>query len=145
MSRASTSGLPVDMTHITRLNNMLTLLLPKTLVNWTTERALNHKYDHGLYGLKPRHRWNVFTWMFLSASWTQVSCHTPSNVFISTILYLENPNSYHIFTIQTTVAAQLYDSDRLLVCMCLLTFALSHVFAHNFPLISHYGRSVLSL
>ncbi|AWP11296.1 putative dimethylaniline monooxygenase [Scophthalmus maximus] len=56
MSRASTSGLPVDMTHITRLNNMLTLLLPKTLVNWTTERALNHKYDHGLYGLKPRHR-----------------------------------------------------------------------------------------
>ncbi|XP_018525670.1 flavin-containing monooxygenase 5 [Lates calcarifer] len=56
ISRMSTSGLPLDMTAITRVNNILTLLLPKTLVNWAAERALNHKYDHRLYGLKPSHR-----------------------------------------------------------------------------------------
>ncbi|XP_051233268.1 dimethylaniline monooxygenase [N-oxide-forming] 2-like isoform X2 [Dicentrarchus labrax] len=56
ISRMSSNGLPLDMTAITRLNNILTLLLPSTLVNWATERALNQKYDHRLYGLKPRHR-----------------------------------------------------------------------------------------
>uniref|UniRef100_UPI003AAE76F7 flavin-containing monooxygenase 5-like n=1 Tax=Centroberyx gerrardi TaxID=166262 RepID=UPI003AAE76F7 len=56
MGRMSSSGLPLDMTVITRLNNILTLLLPKVLVNWVAERALNHKYDHRLYGLMPRHR-----------------------------------------------------------------------------------------
>ncbi|XP_023284966.1 dimethylaniline monooxygenase [N-oxide-forming] 2-like [Seriola lalandi dorsalis] len=56
VGRMSTNGLPLDMTAITRLNNILMMLLPKALVNWATERALNHKYDHRLYGLKPRHR-----------------------------------------------------------------------------------------
>ncbi|KAI3368948.1 hypothetical protein L3Q82_025921 [Scortum barcoo] len=56
IGKMSNSGLPLDMTAITRLNNILTLLIPKTLVNWAAERALNHKYDHRLYGLKPAHR-----------------------------------------------------------------------------------------
>lgn len=56
ISRMSSNGLPLDMTAITRLNNILPLILPKTLVNWAAERALNHKCDHRLYGLKPRHR-----------------------------------------------------------------------------------------
>ncbi|XP_071343452.1 flavin-containing monooxygenase 5-like [Trachinotus anak] len=56
VGRMSTNGLPLDMTAITRLNNTLMLLLPKALVNWAAERALNHKYDHRLYALKPRHR-----------------------------------------------------------------------------------------
>ncbi|KAI9547803.1 hypothetical protein NQZ68_015069 [Dissostichus eleginoides] len=56
IGRMSSNGLPLDMTAITRLNNMLTLLLPRTLVNWAAERALNYKYDHRLYGLKPKHR-----------------------------------------------------------------------------------------
>ncbi|KAK5869972.1 hypothetical protein PBY51_024644 [Eleginops maclovinus] len=56
IGRMSSNGLPLDMNAITRLNNMLTLLLPKTLVNWAAERALNYKYDHTLYGLKPSHR-----------------------------------------------------------------------------------------
>ncbi|XP_044218225.1 flavin-containing monooxygenase 5-like [Thunnus albacares] len=56
IGRMSNNGLPLDMTSITRLNNILMLLLPKTLVNWAVERALNHRYDHILYGLKPKHR-----------------------------------------------------------------------------------------
>ncbi|KAK2907640.1 dimethylaniline monooxygenase [N-oxide-forming] 2-like [Channa argus] len=55
MGRMSSNGLPLDM-KITRLNNLLIQHLPKTLVNWAAERALNSKYDHKLYGLKPRHR-----------------------------------------------------------------------------------------
>ncbi|XP_070687811.1 dimethylaniline monooxygenase [N-oxide-forming] 2-like isoform X1 [Pempheris klunzingeri] len=56
VGRMSSNGLPLDMTAITRLNNILTLLLPKTLLNWAAEKVLNHRYDHRLYGLKPRHR-----------------------------------------------------------------------------------------
>uniref|UniRef100_A0A3B5Q5S6 Flavin-containing monooxygenase n=1 Tax=Xiphophorus maculatus TaxID=8083 RepID=A0A3B5Q5S6_XIPMA len=56
MSRMAHRGLPVDMTLISRFNILLLQLLPKTLINWAAERALNQKYDHELYGLKPRHR-----------------------------------------------------------------------------------------
>uniref|UniRef100_UPI0037E8FF3D dimethylaniline monooxygenase [N-oxide-forming] 2-like n=1 Tax=Semicossyphus pulcher TaxID=241346 RepID=UPI0037E8FF3D len=56
ISKMSSSGLPLDMTAITRLNNILMRLLPKTLLNWAVERSLNQRYDHRLYGLQLRHR-----------------------------------------------------------------------------------------
>ncbi|XP_068566539.1 flavin-containing monooxygenase 5-like [Cebidichthys violaceus] len=56
MGRMSSNGLPLDMTLVTRFNNILMLLLPRSLANWAVERALNCKYDHRLYGLKPKHR-----------------------------------------------------------------------------------------
>uniref|UniRef100_A0A665UUM0 Flavin-containing monooxygenase n=1 Tax=Echeneis naucrates TaxID=173247 RepID=A0A665UUM0_ECHNA len=56
VGRMSTNGLPLDMTAITRFSYLLTLLLPKALINWAAERALNYKYDHRLYGLRPAHR-----------------------------------------------------------------------------------------
>lgn len=56
ISRMSTSGLPLDMTVITRLNSILAVLLPRNLVNWISERKANHKFDHRLYGLQPKHR-----------------------------------------------------------------------------------------
>ncbi|XP_061593035.1 flavin-containing monooxygenase 5-like [Cololabis saira] len=56
VGRMAGNGLPLDMTALSRFNIFLTKLLPKTLVNWAAERALNQRYDHGLYGLKPRHR-----------------------------------------------------------------------------------------
>ncbi|XP_074492059.1 dimethylaniline monooxygenase [N-oxide-forming] 2-like [Sebastes fasciatus] len=56
IGRMSKNGLPLDMTYVTRYNRILSLLLPKTLLNWKVEGALNRKYDHRLYGLKPRHR-----------------------------------------------------------------------------------------
>uniref|UniRef100_UPI001448915F dimethylaniline monooxygenase [N-oxide-forming] 2-like n=1 Tax=Epinephelus lanceolatus TaxID=310571 RepID=UPI001448915F len=56
IGRMSNNGLPLDMIHITRLNNFFTWLLPKSLLSWSTERELNYRYDHKLYGLKPRYR-----------------------------------------------------------------------------------------
>ncbi|XP_075943401.1 dimethylaniline monooxygenase [N-oxide-forming] 2-like [Anarhichas minor] len=56
MGRMSSNGLPLDMNAITRLNNILMLILPRSLVNWAVERGLNRKCDHRLYGLKPKHR-----------------------------------------------------------------------------------------
>ncbi|XP_041646427.1 flavin-containing monooxygenase 5-like [Cheilinus undulatus] len=55
IGRMSSNGLPLDMTAITRVNNVLMKLLPKTLTNWAAERSLNQKYDHRLYGLQPKH------------------------------------------------------------------------------------------
>ncbi|TNN26254.1 Dimethylaniline monooxygenase [N-oxide-forming] 5 [Liparis tanakae] len=56
LGRMSSNGLPLDMVHGSRLNNVLTGLLPKSFSNWTLERSLNSRYDHRLYGLKPKHR-----------------------------------------------------------------------------------------
>ncbi|XP_074523824.1 dimethylaniline monooxygenase [N-oxide-forming] 2-like isoform X2 [Halichoeres trimaculatus] len=56
IGRMSRNGLPLDMTAITRFNDTLMRLLPKTLTNWMAERLLNKQYDHRLYGLQPRHR-----------------------------------------------------------------------------------------
>lgn len=56
ISRMANKGIPLDMALISRFSSLLLQLLPKTLINWAAERALNQKYDHQLYGLKPRHR-----------------------------------------------------------------------------------------
>ncbi|XP_037530772.1 flavin-containing monooxygenase 5 [Nematolebias whitei] len=56
IGRMAHNGLPLDIEAISRFNNLLVQLLPKTLVSWVVERALNNKYDHRLYGLKPQHR-----------------------------------------------------------------------------------------
>ncbi|XP_068449065.1 flavin-containing monooxygenase 5-like [Clinocottus analis] len=56
MGRMSSHGLPLDMIRVSRLNKTLSLLLPKSLLNWAIERRLNSKYDHRLYALKPKHR-----------------------------------------------------------------------------------------
>ncbi|XP_053735842.1 flavin-containing monooxygenase 5-like isoform X2 [Synchiropus splendidus] len=56
MGRTLTRGLPVDLTSITRLNNILTNLPVRSLVNSWIEGKLNHTFDHGLYGLKPAYR-----------------------------------------------------------------------------------------
>ncbi|CAL1592897.1 unnamed protein product [Knipowitschia caucasica] len=56
IGRMSNCGLPLDMTGINRFYNTLMGLLPSRLISWITERAINHKYDHRLYRLRPKHR-----------------------------------------------------------------------------------------
>uniref|UniRef100_A0A8C9VVL5 Flavin-containing monooxygenase n=1 Tax=Scleropages formosus TaxID=113540 RepID=A0A8C9VVL5_SCLFO len=56
LSRISLKGRPIDMIGVTRLLGLVTLLLPRRLVNWACERELNQKYDHRLYGLMPKNR-----------------------------------------------------------------------------------------
>ena len=56
LGRMSGGGLPLDMVAISRFANTLKNLLPKALVNWASERVLNQRYDHRLYGLMPGKR-----------------------------------------------------------------------------------------
>ncbi|XP_068599634.1 flavin-containing monooxygenase 5-like [Brachionichthys hirsutus] len=56
VGRMSSNGLPADLIYITRFNTMIKKLLPSSVVNWLTERALNQHCDHRLYGLQPKHR-----------------------------------------------------------------------------------------
>ncbi|CAN9500627.1 unnamed protein product [Ophioblennius macclurei] len=70
VGRMSTNGLPMDMAALTRFNRCLAWLTPECLANWAAERALNQKFDHQLYGLKPKHRatvawlveWSSYNW-----------------------------------------------------------------------------------
>ncbi|CAJ1060081.1 dimethylaniline monooxygenase 5-like isoform X2 [Labrus bergylta] [Xyrichtys novacula] len=56
IGRMASNGFPLDMTAITRFNNILMQRLPKSLTNWAAERSLNKQFNHRLYGLQPRHR-----------------------------------------------------------------------------------------
>lgn len=69
ISRMSRQGLPVDISSITRFNQVLMELLPRSLLNGLLERALNQKYDHRLYGLQPHHRYQCRTLPEIIASW----------------------------------------------------------------------------
>lgn len=56
MGRMSDNGLPLDMVMINRWALLMQQILPKALLNWYTERKLNSKYNHRLYGLQPKFR-----------------------------------------------------------------------------------------
>lgn len=56
LSRVYRNGLPMDYMLLRRSNNLLKHLVPYSLVCHSVERELNQKFDHELYGLKPRHR-----------------------------------------------------------------------------------------
>uniref|UniRef100_A0A665UVN2 Flavin-containing monooxygenase n=1 Tax=Echeneis naucrates TaxID=173247 RepID=A0A665UVN2_ECHNA len=44
VGRMSTNGLPLDMTAITRFSYLLTLLLPKALINWLQPKKMKYTY-----------------------------------------------------------------------------------------------------
>lgn len=56
LSRVYRNGLPMDYSLIRRSNTILQGLLPYSLVCSFVESELNTKFDHELYGLKPKHR-----------------------------------------------------------------------------------------
>ena len=57
LSRVYKYGLPMDYVIMRRFIIYLALhLLPYNLVCWLFEWDLNHKFDHQLYGVKPKHR-----------------------------------------------------------------------------------------
>ncbi|KAL3990195.1 Flavin-binding monooxygenase-like family protein [Acanthocheilonema viteae] len=47
---------PIDSVFISRCMHMIRKILPSWLVNRAYERKLNEYFDHGRYGLKPKHR-----------------------------------------------------------------------------------------
>lgn len=50
------SGYPSDFSYISRFTQLLQNLLPRNVVSFFVERKLNARFDHTLYGLKPKHR-----------------------------------------------------------------------------------------
>lgn len=56
--QVSDNGLPVDRFN-TRFVHIMFRLLPMRFLNWLGEKKLNSMYDHAMYGLKPKHRWDM--------------------------------------------------------------------------------------
>uniref|UniRef100_A0A674GWY2 Flavin-containing monooxygenase n=1 Tax=Taeniopygia guttata TaxID=59729 RepID=A0A674GWY2_TAEGU len=56
MHRVADSGYPFDISYISRFVQLLQNLLPPSITSSFLERKLNARFDHALYGLKPKHR-----------------------------------------------------------------------------------------
>ncbi|NXH35875.1 FMO5 monooxygenase, partial [Myiagra hebetior] len=56
LHRVGDSGYPSDFSYISRFTGLLHTLLPPNVINFFLERKLNARFDHTLYGLKPKHR-----------------------------------------------------------------------------------------
>uniref|UniRef100_UPI000B4DAFE4 dimethylaniline monooxygenase [N-oxide-forming] 5-like n=1 Tax=Lonchura striata TaxID=40157 RepID=UPI000B4DAFE4 len=55
LHRVGDSGYPFDFSYINRFTQLLQNLLP-SIISFFLERKLNARFDHTLYGLKPKHR-----------------------------------------------------------------------------------------
>ncbi|NXU38964.1 FMO5 monooxygenase, partial [Drymodes brunneopygia] len=55
LHRVADSGYPFDFSYISRAMQLLQNLLPKKATDFLVERKLNARFDHTLYGLKPKH------------------------------------------------------------------------------------------
>ncbi|XP_015491351.1 dimethylaniline monooxygenase [N-oxide-forming] 5-like isoform X4 [Parus major] len=56
LHRVAESGYPFDFCYISRFTQLLQNLLPLSIISFFLERKLNARFDHTLYGLKPKHR-----------------------------------------------------------------------------------------
>ncbi|NXW73149.1 FMO5 monooxygenase, partial [Hirundo rustica] len=56
LHRVADSGYPFDFSYISRFTQLLQNLLPLNIINFFLERQLNARFDHTLYGVKPKHR-----------------------------------------------------------------------------------------
>ncbi|NWV16331.1 FMO5 monooxygenase, partial [Origma solitaria] len=54
--RVADSGYPADFSYLSRFAQLLQNLLPSNVISFFVERKLNTRFDHALYGLKPKHR-----------------------------------------------------------------------------------------
>ncbi|NWY42266.1 FMO5 monooxygenase, partial [Sylvia atricapilla] len=56
LHRLAKGGYPFDFSYISRFTQFLHNLLPPNVINFLLEWQLNARFDHTLYGLKPKHR-----------------------------------------------------------------------------------------
>ncbi|XP_015982199.2 flavin-containing monooxygenase 5 [Rousettus aegyptiacus] len=56
MNRVSCNGYPGDVVLLSRFNELLVKIFHPSLINMYLENKLNQKFDHEMYGLKPKHR-----------------------------------------------------------------------------------------
>ncbi|MEE6496162.1 hypothetical protein FKM82_002245 [Ascaphus truei] len=57
VNRISDNGYPVDIVKLSRFLYMMQNALPSFLTNYIAEKGLNERFNHGNYGLLPRHRY----------------------------------------------------------------------------------------
>lgn len=56
LHRVADGGYPFDLSSLSRFLHLFSRLLPQNTINFLLERKLNARFDHALYGLRPRHR-----------------------------------------------------------------------------------------
>ena len=57
LNRVFDYGMPLDQENNNRFrNDVLRRIVPPSVTNWFIESKLNQRFDHALYGLKPKHR-----------------------------------------------------------------------------------------
>ncbi|XP_015253468.1 PREDICTED: dimethylaniline monooxygenase [N-oxide-forming] 5-like [Cyprinodon variegatus] len=59
LNRVGNSGMPLDML-ISRTMNMMRNILPSSFICSLGEKQLNSRFNHSLYNLKPKHRYQMF-------------------------------------------------------------------------------------
>lgn len=57
--RVGPNGMPIDIFLATRLKNFLMHMLPESTANDYLENIANGSFNHEVYGLKPKHRYNA--------------------------------------------------------------------------------------
>ncbi|XP_058394941.1 flavin-containing monooxygenase 5 [Diceros bicornis minor] len=56
LNRVGDNGLPFDVLFLSRLKRFLAKICGESLVNTYMEKKVNQRFDHEMYGLKPKHR-----------------------------------------------------------------------------------------
>ncbi|KAG8436518.1 hypothetical protein GDO86_007574 [Hymenochirus boettgeri] len=56
LNRVSNNGYPVDIIYFCRYLYFADKVLPSCFINYITERIVNERFDHGNFGLLPKHR-----------------------------------------------------------------------------------------
>lgn len=55
LHRVADNGYPFDFNYSSRFLHLLQNLVPRSIQNFLMEWKLNARFDHTLYGLKPKH------------------------------------------------------------------------------------------
>ncbi|XP_065265011.1 flavin-containing monooxygenase 5-like [Emys orbicularis] len=58
LGRIGEEGYPMDTIYVTRYMEFLRRIVPLSLLNYFTEKKLNAKFNHAIYGLQPAHRFS---------------------------------------------------------------------------------------
>uniref|UniRef100_H2ZGS4 Flavin-containing monooxygenase n=1 Tax=Ciona savignyi TaxID=51511 RepID=H2ZGS4_CIOSA len=82
MNRVSDQGLPVDIINTTRITTLALKLLPISWINNIVEKQLNARFDHQMYGLKPKHRF--------TGQHPTINDDVPNQILSGRIIMVEN-------------------------------------------------------
>ncbi|KAM9324723.1 flavin-containing monooxygenase 5-like [Gastrophryne carolinensis] len=78
LNRVSDYGYPADMLFSTRFLNIIKNFVPVSWLNYAGESKLNQRFDHGNFGLKPKHR--------LFSQHPMVNDDLPNRIIAGTVL-----------------------------------------------------------